>query len=70
MEKQKTNYNTLPLVGNLPIGYSETPEVRIPLYFRFSYDSKGRMIYRSTVFSFFIYKEKIIFIEGTQNTIS
>lgn len=70
MEKQKTNYNTLPLVGDLPIGYLETQEVKIPLYFRFSYDTKGRMTYRSTVFSFFIYKEKIIFIEGTKNATS
>lgn len=40
-------------------------DIRIPVYFRFTVDAKGQLICRSTVFSFFIYNERIIFIEPT-----
>ncbi|MBI4250207.1 hypothetical protein HY622_01295 [Candidatus Uhrbacteria bacterium] len=65
MEKQKSQNNVgLSIFGAPSYGQQEA-DVRIPVYFRFAFDAKGRLICRSTVFSFFIYNERIIFIEPT-----
>lgn len=65
MEKQKSQFNVdLSVFGAQPCGQQET-DIRIPVYFRFAFDVKGKLVCRSTVFSFFIYNERIIFIEPT-----
>lgn len=71
MEKQKT-IQLLPLAVPLlllpaPRQLIIEPETRIPLYFRFSFDSTGKLTYRSSVFAFFIFHDKIIFTPPVRN---